>query len=385
MNLNAIQNGKKDRSASLEDLDLDLDLDLNRSLDSGGSSHVEVELRRKDGNDEDDADRGPRVVSRAGMYERTLSHFDETDHRATSVVPSDYEFQFENLVFEGGGNKGLAYCGAVRYLEELGVMPNIKRFAGASAGGMMAALLAVGYNSYEVEQFLGDRIDKIFLGICSGREFESRLGPNMYAGLFLDASCGYCSLLPNLLSTFGWNPGRRIYEWFGDKLKAKTGNADITFKQMYQQMDKMVCIVVTNLSQMATEYCHPKTTPEMPIRVAVRMSMAIPGMFSAMKYEQFGRTDVYVDGGVLCNYPIHCFDGWYLSMAPEDSFVRKLQPLKDIPFIMDRNNRFDTFNIKTLGMLLYADGEEDILRYRLERRAGCLDPKKPQHPTKLYQ
>ena len=30
-------------------------------------------------------------------------------------IPFDkYVFPFENVVFEGGGNKGLAYCGAVR-------------------------------------------------------------------------------------------------------------------------------------------------------------------------------------------------------------------------------------------------------------------------------
>ena len=48
----------------------------------------------------------------------------------------------------------------------------------------------------------------------------------------IDASCGYCSVLPNLLRTFGWNPGRRIYRWFGDKLKDKTGDADITFREV---------------------------------------------------------------------------------------------------------------------------------------------------------
>ena len=47
--------------------------------------------------------------------------------------------------------------------------------------------------------------------------------------------------------------------------------------QVYQKYGNTLCIVVTNLSQMTTEYCHPKTTPDMPIRVAIRMSMAIPG------------------------------------------------------------------------------------------------------------
>jgi hypothetical protein len=37
-----------------------------------------------------------------------------------------------------------------------------------------------------------------------------------------------------------------------------------------------------------------------------------------------GGNDVYLDGGILCNYPLHVFDGWWLSLKPEDTFVKKL-------------------------------------------------------------
>ena len=40
---------------------------------------------------------------------------------------------------------------------------------------------------------------------------------------------------------------------------------------------KELCVVVTNLSQMTVEYCHAKTTPDMPVRLAIKMSMATPG------------------------------------------------------------------------------------------------------------
>lgn len=32
-------------------------------------------------------------------------------------------------------------------------------------------------------------------------------------------------------------------------------------------------------------------------------------MFQATKYTQHGETNTYVDGGLICNYPVHCFDG----------------------------------------------------------------------------
>ena len=52
----------------------------------------------------------------------------------------------------------------LQYLEELGLMKQVRCLSGASAGGMLAGLVAVGYNSYEIEQFLSDRIDRLFLG-----------------------------------------------------------------------------------------------------------------------------------------------------------------------------------------------------------------------------
>ena len=39
-------------------------------------------------------------------------------------------------------------------------------------------------------------------------------------------------MLPNLIRGYGWNPGKRIYRWFGKVLNQKTGNADITFSKV---------------------------------------------------------------------------------------------------------------------------------------------------------
>ena len=32
----------------------------------------------------------------------------------------------------------------------------------------------------------------------------------------------------------------------------------------------------------------------------------------------------FVDGGTLSNFPVHVFDGWWLSMKKEDSFRRRV-------------------------------------------------------------
>ena len=52
----------------------------------------------------------------------------------------------------------------MQVLEELGQWKKVKRLAGASAGAMTASLLAVGFNSYELEEFLSQDLSEIFLG-----------------------------------------------------------------------------------------------------------------------------------------------------------------------------------------------------------------------------
>jgi len=52
--------------------------------------------------------------------------------------------QFKNLVFEGGGVKGIAYAGATKVLDEKNMLNSLVRVAGTSAGAITAALLSVG-------------------------------------------------------------------------------------------------------------------------------------------------------------------------------------------------------------------------------------------------
>ena len=48
------------------------------------------------------------------MFEKMPSILNDLELRTLHVKPEEYSYPFENLVFEGGGNKGLAYCGAIR-------------------------------------------------------------------------------------------------------------------------------------------------------------------------------------------------------------------------------------------------------------------------------
>ncbi|CAL1546595.1 unnamed protein product [Lymnaea stagnalis] len=312
----------------------------------------------------DDAIKESRDIQlKKNLLQRLSSCVDQTDSAAVIVKPEEYRFPFENLIFEGGGNKGLAYVGCIKYLEEIGMMSQIRRIGGSSAGAITAALVALGYSARDIEVFLSDNIEDVFL----------------------DHSCGYLSLLPNLIRKFGWNPGKKIFNWFGDRIKSRSesNNPDMTFYDLYRERQMELCVVVTNLNQMRSEYCHPKTTPDMPIREALRMSMAIPGVFTARVYDNHGQFDTYVDGGVLCNYPIQCYDGWFLSMDKADTFLRRMNSLKDLPNIMAK--KFEPFSDKSIGFLLFDDTEMEVMRFNLEKRLGSTEPKEPTVQTKLFK
>lgn len=53
-------------------------------------------------------------------------------------------------LFGGGAIRGISYVGAVKALEELEINPTT--LAGSSVGSIIAALLAVGYDSKELKE-----------------------------------------------------------------------------------------------------------------------------------------------------------------------------------------------------------------------------------------
>jgi len=60
-----------------------------------------------------------------------------------------------DLVFEGGGAKGMAFAGAMREFEAAG--HTVGRIIGSSAGAITAATLAASYSAAEMLAALGER------------------------------------------------------------------------------------------------------------------------------------------------------------------------------------------------------------------------------------
>lgn len=197
------------------------------------------------------------------------------------------KYPFKNLVFEGGGIKGIAYVGALQILHEKGVLAGIERVGGTSAGAINALLLGLNFTLPEVRD------------IMKTIDFRK----------FMDDNFGIVRDIKRVVEDYGWYKGDYFYKWVEDLIKSKTGNSCATFADVQQQAVaknfKDLYFMGTNLSTGYSEIFSNEHTPQMKLADAVRISMSIPLFFAAVVG---AKGDVYVDGGVLNNYPIRVFD-----------------------------------------------------------------------------
>jgi NTE family protein len=261
---------------------------------------------------------------------------------------------FRNLVFEGGGVKGIAYVGAMEELAKRGITQDIARVGGTSAGAINAVLVGLDYSLEETRNLLW------------GLNFRN----------FLDDSWGLVRDSARLVEDYGWYKGDFFRDWIGSVIKAKTGNSESTFADIEavkaERGFRSLYFMGTNLSTHFSEVFSPEHSPRMCVADAVRISMSIPLFFAAKRSP---RGDVYVDGGVLDNYPVKLFDREKYLSSPaagrvtdyyrrvNESVAGRERPISS-PYI---------FNKETLGFRLDTREEISVFRDQAEpphRRIG---------------
>ena len=258
------------------------------------------------------------------------------------------EYHFRNLVFEGGGVKGIAYVGALQELRKRNVMDSVQRVGGTSAGAINAVLAGLNYSEEETMKILWDL------------DFKN----------FLDDTWGYVRDTARLIEEYGWYKGDFFRNWIGEIIRKKTGNSESTFADINALKEKKgfkdFYFIGTNLSTRFSEIFSFEHTPRICVADAVRISMSIPLFFRAIRN---ARQDVYVDGGVLRNYPIKLFDREkYVSgeTARPTSYYDKInKKLAEI----ERPIAKYVYNKETLGFRL--DTRQEISMFR--------DQAEPQH------
>lgn len=182
----------------------------------------------------------------------------------------------KHLVLSGGGFKGIAFCGVIECLQRRNSLnlKNVRTFAGASAGAVLALVLAIGYTNAEAFKYVYDL------------DFTSLVNPR----------------LDLLLSQYGIETGDKFVHELSQLLSRRGIATDITLAGLFAVTGKRLVITVSCLGK-GVRYLDHITEPDISVITAVRMSVAVPLLVTPVYY----KGDYYVDGGLLDNAPIALF------------------------------------------------------------------------------
>jgi NTE family protein len=234
----------------------------------------------------------------------------------------------KNLVFEGGGIRGIAYCGALEHFEKSGQFEQVERVAGTSAGAITAAFLAVGYSPEEISDII----------------YYTDFGD------FNDGKYSVAGGAVRMVEGYGWYMGDAFVGWLESHISKKTRDKDITFGELHDgKADKGyydLYTTGTDLTLQKPEVFSFENYPNMRIVDAVRISMSVPFWYMAIGIDEEGSivehddwetsTRIFVDGGLVMNYPITIFDEYrYYSGASVAAFQDDFKNPQTLGFRLD--------------------------------------------------
>ncbi len=195
-------------------------------------------------------------------------------------MDSNLKSTFSNLVVSGGSMKVLACIGCMTYLEEVGILKNIKNFVGTSAGSILCLLVVLGYRSVEIIDLL---INILRQEHIASFDIEEAL---------------------SIFETFGLSSGMGLLKILQTAIEKKTGKKDTSFIDLAKTTGKNFVVCVANLTDNKDEYWSVDTVPDMSVAFAIRTSCSLPILFTPTKYKD----KLYIDGGLFNNFPIDYFN-----------------------------------------------------------------------------
>ncbi len=235
-----------------------------------------------------------------------------------------------NLVFKGGGVRGIAYLGALQVMDNHNLLKDLKRVGGTSAGSLTALLLSMNLSVSEIGQVLSN-ID--FSKMV--QEVDHKGDQGLVKNIMSDATS-----VQRFRTHFGWNSNENMHNLIEEIVASGChGNGRATFEDFEKMGHCGLSIVASNVSRYRREIFSVRTTPRVAVADAALMSSSIPIFFEAVRFDgtKIGQGDYFVDGGLYDNYPIHVFD--YAE------------------YVSHKRNFRDGINHETIGFFLYPDRE----------------------------
>jgi NTE family protein len=180
------------------------------------------------------------------------------------------------LVLSGGGIRGICHCGVLKYLEQNNLHNDLKTLCGVSIGSIIGLMYVLKYTSKDIEEEI----------LLKNFKTLKHIQPI------------------NIFSKFGIDSGDHLMLWIESQLIKRGLSLNITFRELYSWNPIVFKVGVTNLSKHQFEIFDKFTKPNLEVIKAIRISISVPFFF---EYTQLDNC-IYVDGGVLNNYPIELFN-----------------------------------------------------------------------------
>ena len=197
------------------------------------------------------------------------------------------------VVLGGGGAKGAAHIGVLKYLEEIGIP--VDYVAGTSMGSIIGGLYALGYTPDQLQQlisnvdwskYIGNKIDRPTLSNEMRRRNSTLIANIPFSLDNLSDNNSNKTLISRLPSAFVNNSS--LINLFNDLCVGYQEQMDFNDLPI-----PFACVATDMITGKEVVLRHGS------VPTAMRASMAIPGVFSPVTID----TALLVDGGLVNNFP----------------------------------------------------------------------------------
>ena len=209
----------------------------------------------------------------AKMHQR-FAQIRENEHRPTVA-----------LVLAGGGARGTAHIGVLRFLEEKGIPVDF--VVGTSMGGLMGGLYSMGYSVTEIDSLIRAIDWEMMMSDDVPMKYYSYDQKRYKTSYILDFPFDKRKFIKSLPSGFKY--GLNIYNLMSSKTVGYQGDMDF----MYLPIP--FCCVATEIVTQTEKHW---TSGE--LIQALRSTMSIPGYFRPVRVDSM----ILSDGGTKNNYPV---------------------------------------------------------------------------------
>lgn len=183
---------------------------------------------------------------------------------------------FETIVISGGTWNAMLILGALMYICEKTDFDTVKTFTGTSSGAILAYLICIGYDPYEIIEYIFEK--KV-------HECMDKAGASMYFSLWQQ----------NYVFEF-----ETMIEPILHDMTLKKLSFVPTLSELFESSGKSFTCYTYNMSTDESVELTKETYPDLSCLKALQMSCSLPMFFDKC----YHNNDWYIDGGIQDNFPL---------------------------------------------------------------------------------